>query len=171
MQEILVCINNINGERAEKNKKDSQCIFKENNLDLVIAPNTKVINYLNVILNLNNGTFKPYHKLTKTITYIHIESNDLHVIIKQLLISIETLLLIISSYREVCKEDKKPNSRGKFWRSIAIFWEHVLIIYSVSLINNMKCKRVPLTTIGPFPPEIGKQKLLDVVNLNTIGKL
>ena len=104
----LAVFDNINGQTAEKIKKDFQRIFKENELDLVITSNMKVVNYLDVTLNLNDGTFKPYHKPTDTINYIHKESNHPPAIIKQLPISFESRLSTISSSHEVFEEAKKP---------------------------------------------------------------
>ena len=68
----LAIFSNINGQKAEKIKKDFQRIFKENHLDLVISCNMKIANYLDVTLNLNDGTFKPYHKPGDEIIYIYI---------------------------------------------------------------------------------------------------
>ena len=39
-----------------------QAIFKENNLEIVIECNKEIVDYLDITLNLNNGTFKSYHK-------------------------------------------------------------------------------------------------------------
>ena len=41
-----------------------QVIFKENNLEIVIECNKEIANYLDITLNLNDGTFKPYYKTT-----------------------------------------------------------------------------------------------------------
>ena len=41
-----------------------QAIFKENNFEIVIECNKKIVDYMDVTLNLNDGTFKFYHKPT-----------------------------------------------------------------------------------------------------------
>ena len=41
-----------------------QAIFKENNFEIVIECNKKIVDYMDVTLNLNDGTFKFYHKTT-----------------------------------------------------------------------------------------------------------
>ena len=104
----LAVFNHINGQTAEKIKKDFQRTFKDNGLDLVITANMKVVNYLDVTLNLNDGTLKPYHKPTDKVCYIHKESNHPPAIIKQLPISIESRLSSISSSQEVFDEAKMP---------------------------------------------------------------
>ena len=42
--------------------KKLQKIFKKHQLEIVIECNKKVVDYLDVTLNLNDGTFKPYRK-------------------------------------------------------------------------------------------------------------
>ena len=37
--------------------------------------NLKIVNYLDVTLNLNNGSIKPYHRPDDIILYINKESN------------------------------------------------------------------------------------------------
>ena len=49
---------NKSGPEKEKIKKNIQKIFKENKLDKVIQCNMKIVNYLDVSLNLNNLNYK-----------------------------------------------------------------------------------------------------------------
>ena len=51
----LAVFKNISGPEAEKIKKDLQNIFKNNGLEIVIACNMKVVNYLDITLNRNDG--------------------------------------------------------------------------------------------------------------------
>ena len=66
--------------------------------------NLKIVNYLDVTLNLNNGSFKPYHKPDDIIQYINKESNHPPSIIEQLLASIEKWLSNNSSDEKIFKE-------------------------------------------------------------------
>ena len=52
----------------------------------------KVVDYLNVTLNLKDGTYKPYHKPDNKITYINVQSNHPQNTIKQLPKTIEQRL-------------------------------------------------------------------------------
>ena len=52
----LAVFRNISGPQAEKIKKEFQRIFKQNHLDITILCNLKIVNYLDVTLNLNDGT-------------------------------------------------------------------------------------------------------------------
>ena len=58
----LAILKNISGPRSEKVKKDIQKLFKENELDIIIQCTMKTVNYLDLILNLENSTYRPYHK-------------------------------------------------------------------------------------------------------------
>ena len=58
----LAIFKNISGPKSEKIKKNIQKLFKENQLDNVIQCNMKTVNYLDVTLNLENSTYRPYQK-------------------------------------------------------------------------------------------------------------
>ena len=87
---------NISGPKSEKIKKDIQKLFKENELDIIIQCNMKTVNYLDVTLNLENSTYRPYQKENNQIKYINTESNHPPSIIKQLpLYRIPTFIIIL----------------------------------------------------------------------------
>ena len=60
-----------------------------------------------ITFNLNTGTYKPYHKPNDETLYIHAKSNHPTNILKQLPISIETRLSILSSNSEIFHEASK----------------------------------------------------------------
>ena len=66
--------------------------------------NLRIVNYLDVTQNLNNGSFKPYHKPDNVIQYINKESNHPSSIIKHLPVSIEKRLSSNSSDEKIFKE-------------------------------------------------------------------
>ena len=49
--------------------------FNEHNLELTIKANKKTVNFLDVTLDLNSSTYKPYTKPDKVIQYVNRESN------------------------------------------------------------------------------------------------
>ena len=57
----------------------------------------KIVNYLDVTFNLNDGTYRPYQKPDNIIQYIHVESNHPPNIIKQIPKTIEKRLSQLSS--------------------------------------------------------------------------
>ena len=63
------------GPQAEKIKKHFQNIFHKNNLNIIVKCNLKIVDYLDVTLNLSDGSYKPFHKPNNEINYIHRESN------------------------------------------------------------------------------------------------
>ena len=42
---------------------------------MIIRCNLKIFDYLDVPLNLNDGTYRPFHKPNEETTYIHVESD------------------------------------------------------------------------------------------------
>ena len=58
----LALFKNISGHRADKIRKEFHQLFKENKLSLEIECNLKTVNYLDITLDLNIGTYKPYRK-------------------------------------------------------------------------------------------------------------
>ena len=90
--------------QLEKMKKKLQRLFKEYDLEIIAKSNQKIVNYLDVILNLKDGTFRPYHKPDDQMPYIHTESNHPPNIIKHIPASIETRLSNLSSTEIIFKE-------------------------------------------------------------------
>ena len=71
---------------------------------LIIKCNLKIVDFLDVTLNLTDSIFKPYHNPNDEICYIHKESNNPPSITKQLPISIEKRLSKLSSNEKVFNE-------------------------------------------------------------------
>ena len=71
----LTVLKNKNGSQSEQVQKSIQKIFKERGLDNIIQCNMKIVNYLDVIFNLNDGIYKPYTKPNNKIKYIQKDSN------------------------------------------------------------------------------------------------
>ena len=100
----LAILKNISGSESERMKKNIQSTFKENGLEIIIECNKKIVNFLDITINLNDGTYKPYHKPDNLIQYINIESNHPPNIIKQIPKTIEKRLSINSSNEKIFKE-------------------------------------------------------------------
>ena len=82
-------------------------IFKSKGLDIVIQCNMKVVDYLDVTLNLIDGSFKPFRKPDDETNYIHAESDHPPNIIKQLSISVEKIISDLSSSEEIFVQSKQ----------------------------------------------------------------
>ena len=84
----LRVVKNKSGPETKTIKKNIEKIFKENKLDIVIKRNMKLVNYLDVTLNLNNSNYKPYHKPDNEILHIYKNSNNPLILLNQILKSI-----------------------------------------------------------------------------------
>ena len=97
----LTVFKNISGPQAQKVKKDFQDKFCNNNLNIIVKCNLKIVDYLDVTLNLSDGLHKLFHKPNSEINYIHRESNHPPSIIKQSPLSVESRLSRLSSDENV----------------------------------------------------------------------
>ena len=98
---LSVFRNIVSGQEAEKPKKIIQKFFKDKGLQLIIKGNLKIVDYLNVTLNLNDGTYRTFHKPNGETTYIYAESDHPLKIIKKIPKSIEKGLSRLSSPKEI----------------------------------------------------------------------
>ena len=84
------------GPQVERIKKCFQKFFRGIDLNIVIKCNLKIVNYLDVPLNLLNNTYKPFSKPNNGIIYNHNESNQPPSRINQVPFLIESRLLRLS---------------------------------------------------------------------------
>ena len=85
----LAVFRNVSGPQSERIKKKLQKLFKNNGLEIVIECNKKIVDYLDITLNLNDDTYKPYSKPDTKIQYINTKSNHPPNIINQIPKTIE----------------------------------------------------------------------------------
>ena len=85
-------------------------MFAKNNLCITIEANKKVVNFLDVTLDLTTEKYrdKPYSKPTTTPLYVHSKSNHPPRIIKNIPEAINKILSEISSDEEAFKEAAPP---------------------------------------------------------------
>ena len=100
----LAVLRNKSDTELEIIKKKLQRLFKEYDLEIIAESNKKIVNYLEVTLNLKDGTFRPDHKSGDQMQYMHTASNHSPNIIKNIPISIETRLSNLSSTETIFKE-------------------------------------------------------------------
>ena len=79
-------------------------MLKNKGLDININCNIEIVNYLDVTLNLNDGSYRPYKKPNDETDYIHVNSDIPPSILKQLPVSIEKRLSPLSSSKEIFEE-------------------------------------------------------------------
>ena len=103
----LAAFLNTSGPQNERIKKDFQRIFKEKGLDIVIVCNRKSVDYLDITMNLTDGSYKPYHKPEDETSYIHKESDHPPNITRQLPTAVEKRISDLSSSEEIFEQSKQ----------------------------------------------------------------
>ena len=68
----------------------------------------KIVNYLDVTFNLNDGTYKPYTKPNNEIKYIHKNSNHPPSVIRRIPLSIESMSSTLSFNEKMFQEAEYP---------------------------------------------------------------
>ena len=63
------------GPQSERTRKDITREFKKQGLDITISTNLKICNFLDVTLNLKDGTYYPYRKPNNETLYVNTNSN------------------------------------------------------------------------------------------------
>ena len=58
----LAIFKNVSVSNAEKIKKDTQKLFKDNHLNITLRCNLKIVNYLDVTFNLSKATYRLFCK-------------------------------------------------------------------------------------------------------------
>ena len=87
---------------TERTRKELERIFRDHGLSLdFVAVNKKIINFLDITLNLETGHYEPYMKENNTIFYVHNKSNHPPTILKNLPKNIENRLSKISANEEI----------------------------------------------------------------------
>ena len=71
----MLGVTKLHGKEAEKLKQKISEIFKAHDLTVKVEVNKRVVNYLNVTLNLMDGSHRDYMKPGQVIDYVHVDSN------------------------------------------------------------------------------------------------
>ena len=96
------------GPQNEKNKKAIQKIFRDKGLDITIQCNMKIVDYLDVTMNLNEGSFRPFRKPDDKTNYIlHAESDHPPNIIRQLPVSVEKRLSFLCHHQRKSSTNRR----------------------------------------------------------------
>ena len=82
-------------------KKKICKVFSDNGLEVTVEANKKVVQYLDVELNLNDGSFKPYLKPNDSPLYVNVDSSHPPSIISNIPKAINKRLSLLSSSEEM----------------------------------------------------------------------
>ena len=80
----ISAINNANGPKVDRVRKDITALIKKEGLSMTIETNLIETNFVNVSFNLVTGKYFPFRKANNTLLYINTFSNHPPIIIKQL---------------------------------------------------------------------------------------
>ena len=93
---------------TERIKKQLCKVFQENGLAVTIDANKKVVDFLDITLDLQKGTYGPYMKPGNTPTYVHRHSNHPPAITKNIPIAVNKRLTAISANEEIFNNAAPP---------------------------------------------------------------
>ena len=93
----LILVRNSTGRLSERRKKDLLKLLHDMNLKCTATANLKIVNFLGLTLNLNDGSFQPFKKPNDEILYIDSHSNHPPAVIKQLPKSLSQRISKLSS--------------------------------------------------------------------------
>ena len=102
----LAIFRNLKSKDADSIRKEIIKIFKEIGFDIEINIDLKSVDFLDLTLDLNTGTYRPYKKPNDKLSYVHTSSNHPQNIIKQLPLSINKRLSKNSSNETIFNQAK-----------------------------------------------------------------
>ena len=130
-------VRNLSGPDIERKRKAIIKLFKECSLNITIQTNLKIVNFLDVEMNLDTGTYRPYRKLDNMPVYIR-KSNHPPTIIKEIPKAIAKRISDISS-SEVVFNDSIPIYSDALRKSA--FHDNITFIPKTTKTNKKTRKR------------------------------
>ena len=122
----LILLKNIKGREVDQIRKKVIKIFKDVGFKIEIKTNLKIVDFLDVTLNLSNGTYSPYKKLNDQLLYVRTSSNHPPQIINMLPKSINERLSKNSSNPEIfdkAKIDYKKALKDSGYKSVNLIFK------------------------------------------------
>ena len=95
-----------NGQEMERFRKKLFSLFRQEGLSITAETNLLQVDFLDVTLNLEDGSFKPFSKPNEEITYVSKLSNHPPLVLKNIPMGINKRLSTISSNEEEFNREK-----------------------------------------------------------------
>ena len=108
----LLTLRNVNGQQIDRMRKNIIKIFKDIGSAIDVEINLKIVDFLDITFNLNNGTHRPYKKPNDLLSCINKSSDHLPQIINQLAKTIHERLSRNSSNEEVFNLSKNQYEKA-----------------------------------------------------------
>ena len=102
----IIYIPDSNGPKTSSIQKKIIRAFKLLGLRIQIASNLKIVDFLDVTLNLDNGTFKPFSKNNSAPRYIDVSSNHPRLVLRQIANAVNVRINKLSSCKKIFEENK-----------------------------------------------------------------
>ena len=102
-----LCVVRLTNRQSENLKKQLCQIFQQFGLKITIEANKKIVDFLDVTLDLNRGEFRPFIKENNKPTYVHSKSNHPPSIIRNIPASIQKRLSVNSSSEHIFNQAKE----------------------------------------------------------------
>ena len=103
----LVILRNVNGQQIDRTRKNIIKIFEDVGFSINIETNSKVVDFIDITFNLNDGIYKPYKKPNQALLYINKSSDHPPQLINQLPRIISDRLSRNSSNKEAFNTSKE----------------------------------------------------------------
>ena len=103
----LSILKDASGPAADRLRKKIIKTFERLGLRITIEVNRKAVNYLDITMNLSDGTYRPYLKPNSTPIYINVKSNHPPQVLKNVPLGINRRLCSVSC-NEQAFDDAKP---------------------------------------------------------------
>ena len=103
----LLFIPKSNGPLSSSIQKGIIRAFKFLGFRIEILPNIKIVNFLDVTLDLSNNSYKPFIKTNQNPSYINVNSNHPKNIIKQIPKAVNLRIDKLSANQKIFKESSK----------------------------------------------------------------
>ena len=154
----IIQIRDSNGPKTSSIQKKIIRAFKILVFRIQIASNLKIVDFLDVTLNLNNGTFKPFSKNDSAPRYINISSNQPISVLRQIPNAVNQRINKLSSCKKIFEENK---SRYDDALKNSGFQGRLVYLTAVDL--NSRARNNNGGTCTPF-------KVGEIINNSTHGK-
>ena len=103
----MIYIPNSNGPNSSSKQKKVIRAFKLLGFKIEISSNIKIVNFLDVTLDLSNNTYKPFIKIDQSPSYININSNHPKAIIKLAQKAVNLRIRNLSANEEIFRKGSK----------------------------------------------------------------
>ena len=96
------------GPKLERLKKNVSKLFHDAGLKVLIEVNLKKTDFLDLYLNLLDGTYKPFTKPNQDISYVHNKSNHPRSILQNIPKMVLSILSVLLKNKEIFQNESKP---------------------------------------------------------------